>query len=253
MVVIRIQERGASGREDVGQENGVEEMEAVVVFDHGVEYAARVCDPFGEEAEKEGDLEWHFEQYLTFPFTQKVRKERTEGSIREYGEALFGQVFAGERARPAYREARQREGVYGLRFEIVGSARFHRLHWEALYDAELGEPTGYLALSAVMVRKNVLQPRVEVLKRTAKTINVLVVVARPNEWKARCGVQDDLATAGGPDRRVGVAGGGDIVEAGDVYGAARASGEGEQSARGGLLPGGAFRRTRWVAGLRGVL
>jgi hypothetical protein len=52
----------------------------------------------------------------------------------------------------------------------------YRLHWEALYDPEFGE---YLALHAAMVRKNIVPQISPAIMKSASTINVLVVVARP--------------------------------------------------------------------------
>jgi hypothetical protein len=171
MTVIRIRERGTN---EAG--NSAEGMRAVVEFDHGVEYEVVVRDPFGEEPQKEEDLAWYFEEYLTFPFTQKPRMEHAAESIQGYGERLFGQVFGDSGALEEYRRARDEEGVSGLRVEIAGSAGFQRLHWEALYDGELEV---YLALKGVMTRRQVKPPRVRVGMKPFDRVRVLVVVARP--------------------------------------------------------------------------
>lgn len=105
---------------------------ATVSFDNRGAFPVTAADPFSEEDEKR--LEWYFEEFLRFPFVNEVRAKEAAESIPVYGEMLFEQVFKkdfdlfGE-----YRRARER-GPDTLRFEIVGSPDFHRLHWEALKD-----------------------------------------------------------------------------------------------------------------------
>lgn len=165
MGVIRIQERAA----------GEHETTAVVSFEHGVEYPIQVRDPFADDPQQEIDLEWYFEEYLTFPFTQDVRAKNVAKSIQLYGESLFTQVFADPSALAAYKQARQ-QGLHTLQIEIAGSSAFHCMHWEALYDPEFEE---YLSLHAAMVRKNITPQTSPATMQPAPTINVLVVVARP--------------------------------------------------------------------------
>lgn len=64
--VIRIEEQETPS--DPGQPYQVH-----VIFDHGERYACQVRDPFAEHKQQEADLEWYFEEYPAFPFTQKVR------------------------------------------------------------------------------------------------------------------------------------------------------------------------------------
>jgi Tfp pilus assembly protein PilF len=165
MVVLRIQEQTFVD----GQKN------AILRLDNRTEYPLQIHDPFADDPQQERDLEWYFEKYLTFPFIQDVRVKRAAASIRIYGEALFAQVFADVGALFAYKQARQ-HGLHTLQVEIAGSSTFQRLHWEALYDPEIGE---HLSLHAVIVRQNTVPQVMPATMQRATTINVLVVVARP--------------------------------------------------------------------------
>lgn len=92
MTVIRIQEQSA----------GESHTNAVLRFEHGVEYPLQIRDPFANHPQHEADLEWYFEEYVMFPFTQDVRAQQAAASIQRYGEALFAQVFADPHALQAY-------------------------------------------------------------------------------------------------------------------------------------------------------
>src|SRR5437764_7309282 len=122
MSVIRIQDRPG----------GTDGSNAIVRFDHGPEYPITISDPFTEIEEYE--LEWYFEDHLTFPFTNKVRARNAAASITTYGEALFEQVFAIDaKIDFAYKTA-VLSGLKDVQIEITGSPEFHALHWEALKD-----------------------------------------------------------------------------------------------------------------------
>ncbi len=166
--VIRIEEQEIPSTQD-------QPYKAHVIFDHGERYACQVRDPFAEHNQQEADLEWYFEEYPRFPFTQTVRARTAAESIRPYGEALFSQIFADPQALLQYRQAIQK-GLHTIRLEIAGSASFHRLHWEALYDPQLGHQ---LALHAPIIRQNQTPQAFAATMQEAQTINILVVVARP--------------------------------------------------------------------------
>ena len=145
---------------------------ATVQFDvHGAPYEITVSDPFSEQ--EEAHLEWYFERWLEFPFTDKVSAKQAAAGIRNYGEALFEQVF---RHNPdIYHEYRglRAEEIY---LEIIGSPEFHALHWEALHDPKDERP---LAVEALVVRKN-LKPVIKRAKvKDASQLRVLLVTARP--------------------------------------------------------------------------
>src|SRR3954470_17532483 len=107
MTVIRLQQQEAAEHQGAN----------LVSFDHGIEYPVQIHDPFANTPEQEEDLEWYFEEHLTFPFTEDVRARRAAESLRAYGESLFKQIFADPGALSAYQQARQ-HGLHTLQFEI---------------------------------------------------------------------------------------------------------------------------------------
>lgn len=124
-----------------------ESFAATVQFDpYGAPYEITVSDPFSEP--EEARLEWYFEGWLKFPFTDKVLAEQAATSIRTYGEALFEQVF---RRNPDVYLEYQRLRQADFLLEISGSPEFHALHWEALHDPHQARP---LAVDKPVVRKN---------------------------------------------------------------------------------------------------
>src|SRR5262249_31641911 len=143
--VIRIEEQG--NPPDEGQP-----YMAYVSFDYGVRYPCQIRDPFADQMQQEEELEWYFEEYLTFPFTPKVRARNVAESIRTYGMTLFMQIFADPQALLQYRQIIQ-QGLHTIQLEIAGSSSFHRLHWEALFDPQLGHA---LALHAPIIRRNLV-------------------------------------------------------------------------------------------------
>ena len=125
MTVIRIQEQSTQG----------DDFHATVSIDYGPQYPIVVRNPFDEKLEAE--LEWYFEEHLSFPFTQKVRASNAATSITTYGEALFKQVFQhNPEVYPEYKTL-LKAGLEQVQIEIAGSPKFHALHWEALKDPNL--------------------------------------------------------------------------------------------------------------------
>nr|WP_236117032.1 hypothetical protein [Hassalia byssoidea] len=123
-------------------------FDAVLIFDGG-EYLITITDPFTPQEEKL--LEWYFEDWITFPFTDITLAEAAAVSVQTYGVRLFQQVFGQNQAYSEYRQLRR--DLSELSIEIVGKTpEFHALHWEALHDPEL---TRSLAVECVMVRKSV--------------------------------------------------------------------------------------------------
>ncbi len=147
---------------------------AQLLFEGGNEIPIEIVDPFSPEEEKR--LEWYFEEYLRFPFTEQVKRAEAAASVKTYGEKLFAQVFKDPQALIDYGQLRQSPGVSGLTFEIVGSPEFHRLHWEALKDPALPLP---FALEAPLIRKSAHIQAVKATAASSPTINVLLVTARP--------------------------------------------------------------------------
>ncbi|WP_433296269.1 tetratricopeptide repeat protein [Actinoplanes sp. CA-030573] len=131
-----------------------------------------VSAPVEESAEKL--LAWYFEEHLRYPFLDQDLAARAVGLVGKYGHRLFRQVFAGEAAF-GYRRVRDR-GFEGCRLVVRGSAAFHRLHWEALFDRDAGIR---VALRMPVVRQDARVPLRYELPAAAPTLNILVVTARP--------------------------------------------------------------------------
>jgi len=152
-----------------------ENISATVRFgEYGSPYPSlTVANP--ASSKQEDELEWYFERWLNFPFTDKVRAERAAAIIREYGESLFAQVFRSDPDLYAeYQRAMQGGGVL---LQIVGSPEFHALHWEALKDPNRPHP---LAVDQPVVRKNrraVVDPAGVA---EAPELRVLLLTARPS-------------------------------------------------------------------------
>ncbi|MCG5445689.1 CHAT domain-containing protein, partial [Micromonospora sp. NIE79] len=145
---------------------------ARVSFGGGAEYDVTITDPASDGDEDR--LAWYFEEHLQFPFLDKDLAREAVEQLRAYGERLCRQVFAGE-ALVNYR-AVARRGFDGCRLQVRGSAAFHRLHWEALFDPALPVP---LAIRLPIVRQVDLTPSGFELPPQRPTLNILVVTARP--------------------------------------------------------------------------
>src|SRR5437762_8990016 len=92
---------------------------ATLSFEYSETYPITITDPFTEEDEQR--LEWYFEKYTQFPFTDQVKARNAGKSIFTYGEKLFKQVFANPDAYGTYKTYLQK-GLNTLQIEIVGSS-----------------------------------------------------------------------------------------------------------------------------------
>ncbi len=146
--------------------------EAELSFDNDIPYSITVKNPFSDKQEER--LEWYFEEYSRFPFIKQVEFAQAAASVRRYGEDLFEQVFIHRRAYTEYSNILQ---VIDLAVEIVGSPAFHQLHWEALKDPDSDHA---LALHYSIIRKPVGHPPPMVTGQASATLNVLLVIARPD-------------------------------------------------------------------------
>jgi len=146
--------------------------EAEISFDNGIPYPITIKNPFSEKQEQA--LGWYFEEFLRFPFTKEVEFEQAAASVRQYGEDLFEQVFGQRRVFAEYSNAIQSAD---LQIEIIGSSTFHQWHWEALKEPESPQA---LALHHPIIRKPVGYPPPMVAGKESPTLNVLLVVARPD-------------------------------------------------------------------------
>ncbi|BDA70660.1 hypothetical protein CAL7716_048260 [Calothrix sp. PCC 7716] len=149
---------------------------ASLIFDGDDEYQINITDRFTPSQEQQ--LEWYFEEWLTYPMLNGVKAEAAKASVTSYGESLFNQVFDDKGAYNQY--CQLRGNLARVKIEIVGnSPEFHALHWEAMRDKDLPRP---LAVDCVMVRKRIQKavPGASNLEQSP-VINLLVVIARPDE------------------------------------------------------------------------
>ncbi len=146
---------------------------ATVSIDGQTQYPITVSDPFSGQQEQ--DLEFYFEEWIRFPFDQQVKAQRAAASVKDYGEALFNQVFADADACSDYKLA-CREGLTNLRIEIEGESP--EFHWEALRDPKQPRP---FAVDAVFTRKRFQRGVMQIDLQPSPVINLLVVTARPDE------------------------------------------------------------------------
>ena len=126
------------------------------------------------DAHSERLMSWYFEEHLRFPFLDKDLERQAVAGLRQYGEALFGQVLGGDAAHD-YRSLKER-GFDGCRVEVTGSAAFHRLHWETLWPPGAPNP---LAYRTTIARRVPTRNAPKIPLPTAPNIRVLVIVARP--------------------------------------------------------------------------
>jgi hypothetical protein len=133
-----------------------------------------IQNPFSKE--QEARLEWYFEKWLDFPFTDKIKAKEAEADILAYGENLFNQIFAADR--DIIREYdRFREHNSEFHIEIAGSPEFHALHWEAIKDPDQSRP---LSVDKPIVRKNSQPIIYEAKVKSAPLLRVLLISARPS-------------------------------------------------------------------------
>ena len=143
-----------------------------VGFGNAAEYEVTVTVP--GDAARERLLAWYFEEHLRFPFLDRDKERQAVAQLKQYGAALFGQVFGGA-ASHDYRRLRE-WSFDGCRLEIIGSAGFQLLHWEAMRDPELEVP---LAVQLPVTRRVALVPSRFELPGGQPTLNILLVTARP--------------------------------------------------------------------------
>ncbi|HLP92287.1 MAG TPA: tetratricopeptide repeat protein [Nostocaceae cyanobacterium] len=141
------------------------------------EYPIVISDPFTPR--EEARLEWYFEDWLRYPFIDNSIAAKAADSVKSYGENLFNQIFKDKNAYSIY--SQHRGNLSQIQIEIIGKTpEFHALHWEAIKDPDLNRP---LAVDCVMLRKNVTPVNIPANVQVSPVINVLVVVARPDQEK----------------------------------------------------------------------
>jgi hypothetical protein len=147
---------------------------ATLSFDHRVNFPIAIHDPLA--AVDEQRWEWYFEEWLRFPMLDTVKANQVSESIKNYGEALFEQVFGNRKAYTEYEKLRGNLGTLRIEIESLNPA-FQALHWEALRDPDLPKP---LAVEAVMIRKSSQPTAIAAEVAISPTINLLLVTARPS-------------------------------------------------------------------------
>ncbi len=160
-------------REQEKTETGFEAT--LIIEGNSYSYPITVSDPFDTEQEQE--LEWYFEDWLIYPMLDNIKADRAKASVREYGKELFRQVFkSNSEAYANYSDLKP--NLSQLTIEIASiNPEFQAIHWEALQDPELEHP---FAIDTILIRKGIQPKQVEVKVKESPTINLLVVVARPN-------------------------------------------------------------------------
>ena len=143
-----------------------------VSFGDEAGYETRVSDPATEGIERL--LAWYFEEHLRFPFLDKELEQQAVVQLAGYGRSLFDQVFSGA-ASHDYRRL-WAQAFDGCRLEVRGSAAFHVLHWETLWDPQMNAP---LAVRLPVTRQvEGLASKFE-LPPERSSLNILLVTARP--------------------------------------------------------------------------
>ncbi len=158
-------------REEQPTESG---FTATLSFNHRVNFPIAIHDPLALGDER--CWEWYFEEWLRFPMLDTVKANQVSESIKNYGEALFEQVFGNRKAYTEYEKLRGNLGTLRIEIESLNPA-FQALHWEALRDPDLPKP---LAVEAVMIRKSSQSTAIAAEVAVSPTINLLLVTARPS-------------------------------------------------------------------------
>ena len=134
------------------------------------------------DAKAEENLEWYFETYIDQPYTAESKVRRTvEQYIVDYGQELFRQLFADDRARQRFYDAINRDGFEGITFEIVGrekSTEFQAILWETLRDPDSADRP-LVASGLRMVRRSTKKSLIKARVEEHPTLNLLIVTARP--------------------------------------------------------------------------
>ncbi|UCH95968.1 MAG: tetratricopeptide repeat protein [Candidatus Aminicenantes bacterium] len=164
------------GREKV--EYGV--FRAELVFPSENRFDVTVRDPFLESGEIESDqdelLWWYFEKHLESPFTDREKAKRAVNSIAFYGESLFGDLFAQDKALAEWRKL-----VHGLdkvRVQVLSKdPELQAFHWEALKDPKERKA---FCLKGVEFTRTSNTPTWDLTVQESTCLNLLLVTARPH-------------------------------------------------------------------------
>ncbi|KAF4471515.1 CHAT domain-containing [Fusarium albosuccineum] len=152
------------------------------------------------------EVDWFFQHYSKFPLADTTRAGKVVKAIKNYGKELFRQTIGAVSSDDSltwkrFAELREKGELDELRIEILGSAAFQQLYWEALQDDQPGFDDRPLALRAEVIRRPLAatglnRPTRDISRDTSKTpsetlhatpswslpsrpLNILLVVARP--------------------------------------------------------------------------
>ncbi len=126
-------------------------------------------------AEEEALLAWYFDDHVSAPFLNETDAGRAEVVLRDYGQRLFGQLFAQPAALRAFDEYMQRHVDDGAVI-VRANAPIHAIRWEALRDPRHPAP---LAARVMVVRQNIRARAREPALLNAAALRVLLVTSRP--------------------------------------------------------------------------
>jgi tetratricopeptide (TPR) repeat protein len=141
----------------------------------GYEFAANIEDDSDEKFEEE--LNWYFEEYYQFPFTDRIRARDAGQRMIERGELLFNRLFKDVAAQEAYHELKRRCYPDSMSIEVMGSPLFQSICWESLKDPRL--PVPFSITCPVVRRGQAIAPVIISAVGESPTLNLLVVTARP--------------------------------------------------------------------------
>jgi tetratricopeptide (TPR) repeat protein len=133
-------------------------------------------------AEDGESLRWYVEDFLRAPFgVYEERGPRIEGSLRDWGERVFGALFGAGAVRDAFVGARARAVAAGRGLEVVFQSSepgWLGLPWELMWQP--GDP-GPLVLNGVSVSRALPSGIAESFRAEAgdDRLRVLMVISRP--------------------------------------------------------------------------
>ena len=129
-------------------------------------------------AEAESYLAWYIEDYLDNPFTSESKVRNAKNILQQYGIFLFNSVFNSSELSEKYKKISNENSINDIHIEILSkSTEFDQIHWELLYDENLGDPL--IKHGVNIVRKfNTNGSNIE-KKTDSELLNILLVTARP--------------------------------------------------------------------------
>jgi len=176
--IIKIE---AVGTQDTGLFNG-----QITFLSSNNQYSFHLQDPFlvmsGNDNQELADfkaiqLNWYFENHISFPYIDQEKAKRAASDITSYGETLFNQVFKDPLALQELRNLVYQTDPIRLEIDSKDS-RFQGFHWEALKDPQ--EEKAYcLRGTRFHINRTSGTPVPGMKVKPSSCLNVLMVTARP--------------------------------------------------------------------------